>query len=156
MRELQSAPGGCLSRRAVLTVPAGLALTSALVTSAVADDATRLCTRWLTNEAETHRLWRRRDDVEDNLFHHHQWSLLTEAERQALPQARALHAIDARLARIHAEREALATKLPLTTATTRQGVMLKFRVVSDELEIQDFLDIHGLLKSAVRDLSAIW
>jgi hypothetical protein len=133
-----------------------LALTSALVTSAAADDATRLCTRWLANEAEQHRLWRRRDDMEGDLFHHHRWSSLTEAERQALPQARALHAIDARLARIHAEREALAPKLPLTTATSRQGVMLKFRVVSDELEIQDFLDIHGLLKSAVRDLAAIW
>ncbi|HEX3365367.1 hypothetical protein, partial [Phenylobacterium sp.] len=95
-------------------------------------------------------------DMEGDLFHHHRWSSLTEAERQALPQARALHAIDARLARIHAEREALAPKLPLTTATSRQGVMLKFRVVSDELEIQDFLDIHGLLKSAVRDLAAIW
>ncbi|HEX3365200.1 MAG TPA: hypothetical protein VHS75_09075, partial [Phenylobacterium sp.] len=105
MRDLQSAPGGCLSRRAVLAVPAGLALTSALVTSAAADDATRLCTRWLANEAEQHRLWRRRDDMEGDLFHHHRWSSLTEAERQALPQARALHAIDARLARIHAERE---------------------------------------------------
>jgi hypothetical protein len=94
--------------------------------------------------------------VEGNLFHHHRWSSLTETEREALPQARALHAIDARLARIHAEREAIAPKLPLTTATSRQGVMLKFRVVSDELEIQDFLDIHGLLKSAVRDLAAIW
>jgi len=34
--------------------------------------------------------------------------------------------------------------------------MLKFQVVSVELQIQDFPDIHGLLKSAVRDLSAIW
>jgi hypothetical protein len=156
MRDLQSAPSGCLSRRAMLAVPAGLVLTSGPVTPAVADDASRLCTRWLANEAETHRVWCRRDDMEGDLFHHHQWSLLTEAERQALPHARALHAIDARLARIHAEREALGPKLPLTTATSRQGVMLKFRVVSDELEIQDFLDIQGLLKSAVRDLSAIW
>jgi hypothetical protein len=156
MRDLQSAPSGCLSRRAILAVPAGLALASDPAPQTVADDATRLCRRWLANEAETHRLWRRRDDMEGDLLDHHQWSLLTEAERQALPQACALHAIDTRLARIHAEREALAPKLPLTTATSRQGVMLKFRVVSDELEIQDLLDIHGLLRSAVRDLAAIW
>jgi hypothetical protein len=156
MRDSQSAPWGRLSRRAILGVPAAFALASAPATSAAADDATRLCMRWLTNEAKMQRLWRRRDDVEDNLLHHHQWSLLTETERQALPQARALHAIDARLARIHAEREELAPKLPLTTATSRQGVMLKFQVVSDELQIQDFLDIHGLLESAVRDLAVIW
>jgi hypothetical protein len=156
MRDLQFASGGCLSRRAILAVPAGLALASDPAPQTVADDATRLCKRWLANEAEMHRLWRHRDDAEDNLFHHHLWSSLTETQRQALPQARALRAIDARLARIHAEREALAPKLPLTTATNRQGVMLKFRVVSDELEIQDFLDIHGLLASAVRDLAAIW
>ncbi|HEX3363448.1 hypothetical protein, partial [Phenylobacterium sp.] len=105
MLALQSAPVEPLSRRTILGVPAAFALTSAPMTSAVADDATRLCTRWLANEAETHRLWRRRDDMEGDLFHHHRWSSLTEAERQALPQARALHAIDARLARIHAERE---------------------------------------------------
>jgi hypothetical protein len=156
MRDRQSAPDGCLSRRAILAVPAGLALAPDPSPQTIGDDATRLCKRWLANEAEMYRLWRRRDDMEGDLFHHHQWSLLTEAERQALPQARPLHAIDARLEKIYAEREALAPKLPLTTATSRQGVMLKFRVVSEELQIQDFLDIHGLLKSAVRDLAAIW
>ncbi|MDB5440558.1 MAG: hypothetical protein JWM33_2985 [Caulobacteraceae bacterium] len=101
-------------------------------------------------------LLRRWGDIEGDLLHHYQWSSLTEVERRTLPQAGPLHAIDARLEKIFAEREALAPKLPLTTATTRQGVMLKFEVVTRELQIQDFPVIHGLLRTAVRDLAAIW
>jgi hypothetical protein len=35
-------------------------------------------------------------------------------------------------------------------------VMLKFEVVNRELHIDDFPAIHGLLKSAVRDLAVLW
>lgn len=156
MRDPKSAPGGRLSRRAMLAAPTGLALTSAAQTSAVADDATHLCKLWLANEAETDQLLRLWGDVEGHLMEYHNWCSLTDAERQALPQGVALQAIDARLDKLSAERQAIAPKLPLTIATSRQAVMLKFKVVTRELVLEDFPVIHGLLRSAVRDLATLW
>ena len=49
-----------------------------------------------------------------------------------------------------------APSLPLATATTREGVLLKFEVVMAELFVQDFPVIYGLLHTAVRDLKALW
>ncbi len=80
----------------------------------------------------------------------------TSAALTAGPQAAPLRAIDARLDQLHAEREALAPSLPLSTATTREGVLLKFEVVMAELFVQDFPVIYGLLHTAVRDLKALW
>lgn len=156
MRDPKSAPAGRPSRRAMLAAPAGFALTSVALTSAADDDATHLCKLWLANEAERDRLLRRWGDVEADLMEHHDWRSLTDAERQVLPQAVALQAIDAQLERLFAERQAIAPKLPLTIATSRQAVMLKFEVVTRELDLKDFPVIHGLLRSAVYDLAKLW
>lgn len=143
-----------LSRRAVLGAPAaGLAAPGLAV--AAHGDTVALCRTWLANKAETLRLLERWGDIEAELMRL-QGPSPAGAALTAGPQAAPLRAIDARLDQLHAEREALAPSLPLSTATTREGVLLKFEVVMAELFVQDFPVIYGLLHSAVRDLKALW
>jgi hypothetical protein len=142
------------SRRAVLGGPvAGLA--AAGVPATADADTVALCRTWLANKAETLRLLERWGDIEARLMQVQGASLAGDALK-TLPQAAPLRAIDARLDELHAEREALAPSLPLSTATTREGVLLKFEVVMAELFVQDFPVIYGLLHTAVRDLKALW
>jgi hypothetical protein len=54
------------------------------------------------------------------------------------------------------ERQAIARRLPLATATSPNGVFLKLDVVRQELHLEDFPMIHRLLTSAVRDLRSLW
>lgn len=143
-----------LSRRAVLGAPAAGIAASGLPPTADADTVT-LCRTWLANKAETMRLLERWGDIEAELMRL-QGPFPARAALMAGPQAAPLRAIDARLDQLHAEREALAPSLPLSTATTREGVLLKFEVVMAELFVQDFPVIYGLLHTAVRDLKALW
>lgn len=143
-----------LSRRAVLGAPAAGLAAPGLPVAADGDTAA-LCRTWLANKAETLRLLERWGDIEAELMRLQAPSPAGDAV-MAGPQAAPLRAIDARLDQLHAEREALAPSLPLTTATTREGVLLKFEVVMAELFVQDFPVIYGLLHTAVRDLKALW
>jgi hypothetical protein len=146
-----------LSRRALLAVPVGATATLGAIPSlAGAEDCIPLCNLWMAREAEQMRLFRRLDEAEEALFRHHKWSLLTPEEREALPAAAALRAVQAQLNDLSELRQSLASRLPRSRATNREGVMLKFEVVNRELHIDDFPAIHGLLKSAVRDLAALW
>jgi hypothetical protein len=143
-----------LSRRAVLGAPAAALAAPGLPATADADTVA-LCRTWLANKAETLRLLERWGDIEAELMRL-QAPSPAGAALTAGPQAAPLRAIDARLDQLHAEREALAPSLPLSTATTREGVLLKFEVVMAELFVQDFPVIYGLLHTAVRDLKALW
>lgn len=143
-----------LSRRAVLGAPAAGLAAPGLTATADADTIA-LCRAWLANKAETLRLLERWGDIEAELMRLQGPSQPGET-RLARSQAAPLRAIDARLDQLHAEREALAPGLPLATATTREGVLLKFEVVMAELFVQDFPVIYGLLHTAVRDLKALW
>lgn len=146
-----------LSRRALLAAPVGATATLGVMPSlAGAEDCVPLCNLWLAREAEQMRLFRRLDEAEEALFRHHKWSLLTPEEREVLPAAAALRAVQAELNDLSELRHSLASRLPQSRATNREGVMLKFEVVNRELHIEDFPAIHGLLKSAVRDLAALW
>lgn len=143
-----------LSRRAVLGAPAaGLAAPG--LPAPTEADTVALCRTWLANKAETMRLLERWGDIEAELMRL-QGPSRPGAALTAGSQAAPLRAIDARLDQLHAEREALAPRLPLSRATTREGVLLKFEVVMAELYVQDFPVIYGLLHTAVRDLKALW
>ena len=143
-----------LSRRAVLGAPAAR-LAAPSLPAPTGADTVALCRSWLANKAETMRLLERWGDIEAELMRL-QAPSPAGAALMAGPQAAPLRAIDARLDQLHAEREALAPSLPLSTATTREGVLLKFEVVMAELYVQDFPVIYGLLHTAVRDLKALW
>lgn len=157
MRDPESESQGPLSRRTLLAAPIGLSASmGVLAPVAGADECTPLCKLWLANEAELNRLFRRYNDVEGDLFRDFRSSMLTTEERTALPAAAPLNAIQARLDHLFDQRRALASKLPHSRASTRQGVMLKFEVVNRELHVDDFPVIHDLLRSAVRDLALLW
>lgn len=143
-----------LSRRAVLGAPAAGFAAPGLPATADADTVA-LCRTWLANKAETLRLLERWGEIEGELLRLQGPSRPGETLTTG-PRAAPLRAIDARLDQLHAEREALAPSLPLSTATTREGVLLKFEVVMAELFVQDFPAIYGLLHTAVRDLKALW
>lgn len=147
-------PLGRPSRRAILTAPAGLAASHLPLPSD--EDALGVCQAWLTNRAEMMRLLTRWADIEADMIERHGSGALSAARRASLPASKVLRAIDARLDVLHAERESLGPKLPLSKATNRKGVMLKFEVVTAELFIQDFPVIYGLLQAAVRELDALW
>lgn len=154
MTDRPDPPMGRPSRRAVLAAPAGLAVPAG--PTPADEDAVGLCRVWLENRAEMMRLLTRWADIEADLIEHHGWGGLSKAKQASLPQARILRAIDARLDVLGDERETLAPRLPLSKATSREGVMLKFEVVQSELCLEDFPVIHGLLKTAICELDALW
>jgi hypothetical protein len=143
-----------VSRRAMLATPAA-GLVAPRVPATTDEDTIGLCRTWLANKAETLRLLDRWAEIEAQLMRVQGGALGADAMKTS-PQAAPLRAIDARLDELQAEREALAPRLPLSTATTRDGVLLKLEVVLAELFVQDFPVIHGLLHTAVRDLKALW
>ncbi|WP_421935484.1 hypothetical protein [Phenylobacterium sp.] len=143
-----------LSRRALLAAPAA-GLAPPVLPARADADTVALCRTWLANKAETMRLLERWGDIEAELMRLQGPPRPGDA-LMAGPQAAPLRVIDARLDQLHAEREALAPSLPLSTATTREAVLLKFEVVMAELFVQDFPVIYGLLHTAVRDLKALW
>jgi hypothetical protein len=143
-----------LSRRAVLSAPAGLAAPA--LAGGLDEDCISVCRAWLANKAEVMHLLDRWATIEDRL--------MDDARKLAGPghvsreihQAPPLKAIDARLSQLHDERGSLAPKLAALKATSREAVMLKFEVVRAELYVQDFPVIYGLLHTAVRELEALW
>lgn len=153
MTDLPEPRGPRLSRRAVLSAPAGLAAPA--LADMLGDDCVAVCRTWLANKAEMMRLLDRWAEIEDRLM---------DAGRLAgsdhvsgdIHQAAPLRAIDARLDELRAERQLLAPKLAALKATTREAVMLKLDVVTAELFVQDFPVIYGLLHTAVRELDALW
>lgn len=157
MRNRQSPTSQPLSRRTVLAAPAGFAAGGAGASQPpCADDAERLCRLWLANSRETERLLLRWGDIEGDLIKRCRWGSLPEAEQETSPLGAPLRAIDMRLDVLFDEREAIARRLPLVTATSPDGVFLKLDVVRRELHLEDFPMIHRLLTSAVRDLRSLW
>src|SRR5581483_7513144 len=111
---------------------------------------------WLANSRETERLLLRWGDIEGDLIKRWGWCSLSEADQKTSPLGAPLRAIDLRLDSLFDEREAVAHRLPLVTATSRNGVLGKLDVVRQELHIEDFPMAHRLLTSAVRDLRSLW
>lgn len=143
-----------LSRRAVLTAPAGLVAPA--IAGASGDDCVAVCRAWLANKAEVMRLLERWAEIEDGLIEDaRQWAGSDHVSGD-IHEAAPLRVIDALLDQLGAEREVLAPKLAALKARTREAVMLKFEVVRAELFVQDFPVIYGLLHTAVRELDALW
>lgn len=142
-----------LSRRAVLTAPA---ISAAPVIRGLKDDeCSAVCRAWLANKVEMMRLLDRWADVETRLMEAGRWEGSDDG-LGGVHQAPPLRAIDARLDRLSAEREVLASRFATLKATNREAVMLKLEVVTAELLVQDFPVIYGLLHTAVRELDALW
>ncbi|HZZ31006.1 MAG TPA: hypothetical protein VFE10_03350 [Phenylobacterium sp.] len=157
MRSQKTPTSPPLSRRTVLAAPAGFAAGAAGASQPqCADDAERLCRLWLAAERERDRLLLRWGDIEGDLIKRCHWCSLSEAEQETSPLGAPLRAIDKRLDVLFDEREAIARRLPLVTATSPGGVFLKLDVVRRELQGEDFPMIHRLLTSAVRDLRSLW
>lgn len=133
------------SRRAVLVAPAGLA---APILPVPSDEyAVGHCRAWLNNRAEMMRLLTRWADIEAAMIEKHGGGARSIARQASLPEGKVLRAIDTRLDTLTTEREVLGPKSPLSKATSRQGVMLKFEGLTAELFVEDFPVIYGLLKT---------
>ena len=117
-----------------------------------ADPALAAAEAWLAAEAETHRLVRRWGVREAWLAAHLPWVALSDAERRALPQARELYEIDARLAVLAQARSALLARLARLPAATPRGLAGKAAVAAAAVCPDDLPVEHRLLAGLARDL----
>jgi hypothetical protein len=144
------------SRRQILRAAPGLALNWAAEVAPPEDQAFALCRRWRALEKEDRRLIREWQREETGLFERHEWPRLTEAQQQALPQARRLYEIDARLDGLRHERELLLPKIKTQAARSRAGALQKLEVLAALLKLEDQQEACALLRSAQRDLASLW
>jgi hypothetical protein len=118
-------------------------------------DAVQISRAWLEKEARSNRLAGRWSALERHLIQHHRWFELSEAEQLALPEAAEMWEIDGQLERLHAEQNVIGPILPTLAATSRTGILLKFRVLAQMLRREDYRDEAALLRSALLDLKVV-
>lgn len=140
------------SRRALL----GLAMAAPLLTAQMSpsDRTVALCEAWLAQDAEIGRLQGRWSEHETWLVRHHAWFRLSEAERRALPAAKPLRDIDARLDVLSDRRDELLGALPSLAAATPKALAAKLAVAARLVRPEDQPEAHRLIAAALRDLAS--
>lgn len=144
-----------LSRRDLLAGGAALAAPPS-EPGACGDSALLVARRWCALEAEQQRLVRRWQRLETWLFKHRNWPRLSEAERDAVPEAASLAAIEVELQGIDRAYDALLPELKRTPAATRAGVLAKLDALMWFLDEADHPDARVLLRSCRGDIARLW
>ena len=114
------------------------------------------CEVLLADDEEHARLSLRWDRLEQVMIKHHRWLDLSDEEQRALPAAREMHEIDARLTALSCERQEILPRLPEMAAADRTTLMLKLKVVRMLLLPDEQPDARALLDSTLRDLVVLW
>lgn len=152
-----------LSRRAVIAGtsvaalgPANPAAAPARLpaASAVSDEATRHCRRWLAVNARIERLQDRWARLEGWLVREHGWMQLGPAEQQALPWAKELRDIDGCLDVLFEQRDGLLGSMPVN-AVSLDSVITRLAVVERLIWPIDHPEAHALIAGARQDLIAL-
>jgi transposase len=152
-----------LSRRAVLggasATPLanglGNAAKAAVATAAPVDPTIAICQRWLEIEVERGHLqiaWGRHESW---LARERNWFGLSQAEREALPEASKLRELDERMEALSDEGWALLDQLPSTPATSVAAVIANLTIAGTILGPEDYPTVHQLVVRAVDDLVAL-
>lgn len=118
------------------------------------DHASEICSEWLAQHAEHETLTRRWQELESHLIRDHGWFRLSELERNALPQAAELEAMEHRLASLFESKMLLLSELLRIEATTVEGVTLKLRVATASVLPDENLEAHNLLRGILDDMQA--
>lgn len=120
-----------------------------------ADPVLFLCKRYGELSRQGDELLHQWSDCEDWLVKHRGWLGLGPEEQRALPEARALDALDAEYNQMTRTQAALLRRLRRIEARTLAGVVGKLRIVAEAIEPEDYPSEHRLLQSAIADLRVL-
>lgn|GEM_PF-1393361 len=148
-----------LSRRTVVVTAAATLTPGAgksaagpvLATSSVAE----IGAQWRVARQAESALAVRWSDLETWLIDNVGWADLTDDEQKALPEALELHAIDAQLQQLDADRRQCQVALIRLPAASRDDLLVKLQIVADLLNPADHALAHRLLATAIEDLKPL-
>ena len=110
----------------------------------------------LADEEEYARLSLRWDRLEQVMIRDHKWLELSDEQQRALPEAKELHEIDARLTALSGARAEILPLLASMAAANRRTLMLKLKVVLMLLLPDEQPEARTLLDSTLCDLGSLW
>lgn len=114
-----------------------------------------IAAQWRVVKQAEAALVARWSNIETRLVDHFRWADLTDDEQKALPEAAELHAINAQLQQLEADRRHCPVVLVGLPATSRDDLQLKLQVVADLLNPGDHALAHRLLTTAIGELKAL-
>ena len=117
-----------------------------------ADEATSICTEWLTRHADQRELAERWDKLEAFLMREHNLFELDEHERSVIFEATALEVIGNRIDELHALNKKLLHQVSESKATTTHGLISKLLVALALAHPDENRDVHLLLCSILDDI----
>jgi len=145
------------SRRAVIaaTPVAAFGAVKPAAASAAPDDCARHCARWLAIDTRIERLQTRWARLESWLAQEHAWLLLSRAEQQASPWAKALGDIDGCLDVLFERRRILLESLPTCGPASMDSVIARLTVAERLVWPDDHPEAHALIAGSRQDLVVI-
>jgi len=132
---------------------ASLALSAG--TTGTADPVILVCQNWLRLNAEQDALTQRWQELEGFVGREYNWFRLSEAERQLVPEATEMAAIDQSVDALFNTRQDILSRLPDMKAMSLYGVSLKLSVATASVLPDENAEAHALLQSTLNDLSSL-
>ncbi len=114
-----------------------------------------VCETWLALDAEHRLLIERWQKLEGKLVARDNWFSLPSQEREALPEAAQLQAIENQLDDISVKRQELLRHVPSEACASASDLHLKLAVVLALVPEDENEEAHGIVKSALRDLARL-
>ncbi|WP_148205778.1 hypothetical protein [Hyphomonas neptunium] len=142
-----------LSRRELMAGSASLALSAGI--PGAADPVIPVCQKWLRLNAKQDALTLRWQKLESFVGREYNWFRLSEAERQLVPEAAEMAAIDQSVDALFNTRQDILSRLPDIKATSLYGVSLKLSVATASVLPDENTEAHALLQSTLNDLSSL-
>ncbi|MGE6699626.1 hypothetical protein ACQKH5_18230 [Hyphomonas sp. NPDC076900] len=142
-----------LSRRELIAGSAALALPAG--PTGTADPVIPICQNWLRLNAEQDALTLRWQDLECFVGREYKWFRLSEAERQLVPEAAEMAAIDQSVDALFTTRQDILSRLPDMKAMSLYGVSLKLSVATASVFPDEHPEVHALLQSTLNDLTTL-
>jgi hypothetical protein len=115
--------------------------------------AADLCGEYLLLDGEIASLVHRWQAMERQAIERHQWFDLTEEQRQILPEAEEMEALDVRLDGLFARRRVLLDTILAAEARDVRSIAAKLAVALRTIQPEDGMQTHALLASVLSDLS---
>lgn len=142
-----------LSRRELIAGSASLALLAGK--TGTADPVISVCQNWLRLNAEQDALTLRWQELENFVGREYNWFRLSEAERQLVPEAAEMAAIDQSVNALFNTRQDILLRLPDIKAMSLYGVSLKLSVAAASVLPDENAEAHALLRSTLNDLTSL-
>lgn len=135
--------------------PAGSAHSSEAIVPPTDIPSVPVCETWLALDAEHRLLIDRWQKLESQLVTRNNWFNLPPQEREALPEAAQLQAIENQLDALAVKRQELLRLVPLEACASASDLKLKLAVVLACVPEDENEDAHGIVKSAMIDLATL-